>query len=549
MDVLDLLSSLSNDEVFTPPKIAREMIDLLGDEIWERPDLPDMRFLDPACKTGVFLRELARKLIPALMRHPRFEEYSDNHDVMGNTRPEVEMPWLSVREHFVRKHVYTKMLYGIAISKLTAMISKKTLYLSKDANSGRHCITKGWFESEDGNIWNPWGYVETGEFDEEWGKPISRYEQKIQHTPAKPGESQCQHCGANISNYQDESKDNHAYAFIHQSLEEIFPHLKNEEGKVVFDIIIGNPPYQLATKGGNAQAKPLYNLFFENSIRAKARLISMITPSRWFSGGIGLNKHRDLMCKGGHVKNLTDFENVSDCFPNVSISGGVNYFLWDRSYNGLCNFEESRMGEKSSFEINLASYDFIVRRKASKDLIDIVRSKCSKFMSGKVQPINTYNIPSYERGEDNPKEGYLKFYSSKGVGYIDSSKIKNADSINCYRVAVGRSVSGSNTPGRDGKFKVFSKIFILKPGEVCSHSYLVVSSHENIDDANKSVKYLETKFFRYLLQQSVSGIDLSASKFCFVPDIIDDLNDINDDSVLEFFDAHEFKDEIKRLIK
>ena len=326
MDVLDLLSSLSNDEVFTPPKIAREMIDLLGDEIWERPDLPDMRFLDPACKTGVFLRELARKLIPALMRHPRFEEYSDNHDVMGNTRPEVEMPWLSVREHFVRKHVYTKMLYGIAISKLTAMISKKTLYLSKDANSGRHCITKGWFKSEDGNIWNPWGYVETGEFDEEWGKPISRYEQKIQHTPAKPGGSKCQHCGANISNYQDESKDNHAYAFIHQPLEEIFPHLKNEEGKVVFDVIIGNPPYQLSVSDIGSNALPIYQDFVSRA-EELSRISSFIIPARWLtSSDKRLLELRSKFLKS-RVSSMFFTPTSGDVFLGRNIPGGICYYV------------------------------------------------------------------------------------------------------------------------------------------------------------------------------------------------------------------------------
>ena len=62
-DVLSCLANLSNDEVFTPPEVANRMLDLLPQELFRS---PDTTFLDPACKSGVFLREIAKRLLVGL---------------------------------------------------------------------------------------------------------------------------------------------------------------------------------------------------------------------------------------------------------------------------------------------------------------------------------------------------------------------------------------------------------------------------------------------------------------------------------------------------
>ncbi|WOC50962.1 putative adenine-specific methylase [Bergeyella porcorum] len=276
-DVLTCLANLSNDEVFTPPHIAQQMLDMLPQDLWSN---PDAKFLDPFAKSGIFLREIAKRLLVGL---------------------EKQFPVLEERIN----HIMKNQLYGIGITELTAMLTRRTLYCTKTANHDKYAIAD--FDTPEGNI----------------------FFEEIAHTWDKRGK--CVYCGATEKELGDAKREGlslHAYAFIHD---------KNPFTNMKFDVIIGNPPYQLNDGGGTgSSATPIYQKFIQQAIKLNPHYLVMITPSRWFAGGKGLDKFRDEMLNDRRWKEIHDYPNEKEVFPEIKAEGGVNYFLWDRNYQGDC---------------------------------------------------------------------------------------------------------------------------------------------------------------------------------------------------------------------
>lgn len=457
-DVLSCLANLSNDEVFTPPQLANQMLDMLPQELFQS---PDTKFLDPCTKSGVFLREIAKRLIIGLA------------DKIPNLQERID-------------HIMHHQLYGIAITRLTSLMSRRSLYCSKDA-SGKYSLSH--FDDADGNI----------HFDE------------ILHTWQN---GKCIFCGASQEVYdRGEDLETHAYEFIHTD------NPNKLYNNMIFDVIIGNPPYQLSDGGNAASARPLYHLFVQQAKRLNSRYLIMITPARWYAGGKGLDDFRNEMLDSSNIRYLIDFKNSADCFPGVNIAGGVCYYLIDRSYNGDCivsNYKGDM--EVSRMKRPLNEYSTFVRDNESIQIIRKVRNHQEKDMSSIVRSRNSFDLPSNERGHNQMSASDLKLLSSGGVSYIGHRLVSDKEKlVDRFKVIITYAMSGGNKPGAEGDYQIISSLMVLNPKEVCTETYLVIGDFDNREEAKNMVSYIKTKFLRFLLLQSLTSIHITKGCFQFVP--------------------------------
>lgn len=481
-DVLSCLANLSNDEVFTPPEIANKMLDMLPQELFKS---PDTKFLDPACKSGVFLREIAKRLLEGLM--PGYKDWLERIEDKKRENEELddeEKEFLEQLQATV-DHIFKEQLYGIAITELTSLLSRRSLYCSKYPNSD-YSVTK--FDTPSGNI---------------------RFVNK-QH---RFKDGKCVFCGANAEQYdREEGLESHAYEFIHTVKPEEILNMK-------FDVIIGNPPYQLSTGGSKAQAIPLYNKFVEQAKKLNPRYLTMIIPSRWFAGGMGLDSFRESMLTERKISNLVDYPNAKDCFPGISLGGGVCYFLWSREYDGDCEFTNINNGKATTLMRKLDEFPVLVRYNEAISIIHKVLQKKEESLSSIVSALSPFGIGSAERGKDVEEINDAVIYSSNGKGFYPRSSVKQGlEYLDKFKIMISKVTSEhAGEPGKDGTFKVISKMQLLKPNEICTFSYFLIGNSDSKIEVKNILTYLSTKFVRFLLLQAVSSINISKDKFRFIP--------------------------------
>lgn len=457
-DVLNCLANLSNDEVFTPPVLANQMLDLLPQELFSN---PKTTFLDPFCKSGVFLREIVKRLDVGLQK------------VMPDRNQRID-------------HIMHHQVFGIAITELTAYLSRRSVYCSRRAD-GPHSVSR--FDTSDGNICY---------------KPL--------HHTWEQGK--CKYCGASQSVYdRGDQSEQYAYQFIHTDNPKNIFNMK-------FDVIIGNPPYQLSDGGGTgSSAMPLYHKFVEQAKSINPRYLVMIIPSRWYAGGKGLDDFRQKMLESKQIKILIDYANSSDCFPGVIIAGGVCYFLWERDYWGECNVINMKEGqvESSSFRF-LSEYNTFVRDNRAVGIIRKISERSTTMVDHMVFSRNCFGLISSEVGHSKENIGDCRLLSLNGFSYIDKGEVVDRNGIiNKYKVYITKAMSGGNKPTSEGNYQIVSSLGILKPNEVCTETYLCIGAFESYNKAINMKIYVKTKFFRFLLLQSLTSINISKEKFQFVP--------------------------------
>lgn len=458
-DVLTCLANLSNDEVFTPPAVVNKMLDMLPSELWSN---PDARFLDPVSKTGVFLREIASRLMEGLKEQiPDTQERAD--------------------------HIFGKQLYGLAITELTALMSRRSVYCSKYAN-GRYSVCTA-FDDEQGNI---------------------RYEPTA-HTWQN---GRCIYCGASQEVYdRGEELESHAYRFIHtDNPKKLFPNMK-------FDVIIGNPPYQLEVGvEKDNYSIPLYHKFIQQAKKLKPRFLSMIVPSRWFAGGRGLDEFRDEMLNDKRIEKLIDFPNAVDCFPGVDISGGVCYFLWNRDYQGECEIT-SKQGKdytstmrRSLLEKNNNTF---IRFNEAIPIIRKIASFKENTFDTLVSPQTPFGIvSSFKNYKDEYFDGAISIYTVNGKKYIDKDVVtKNPNWIDCHKVYISKSY------GERGAYpyRFLAKPFIGEPNSCCTQTYLMIGGFDSQQTCENVISYIHTKFFRFCIMQKKNTQDAMRGVYSYVP--------------------------------
>lgn len=469
-DVLTCLANLSNDEVFTPPQVVNRMLDMLPAELFRS---KETKFLDPVSKSGVFLREIAKRLMIGLESLiPDIHERAD--------------------------HIFTKQLFGIAITELTALTSRRSVYCSKRAN-GKYSICRK-FQNEEGNL---------------------RF-RAIEHTFV---DGKCKYCGASESVFGKKVRkelESHAYEFIHTDKpEKIFRNMK-------FDVIIGNPPYQLEDGGGmGSSAIPIYQKFVTQAQKLNPRYLTMIIPSRWFTGGRGLDDFRDHMLNDKRISILHDYINASECFPGVEIKGGVCYFLWEKDRNGLCKVythSGNRTTESNRYLLEKGSSIFI----RNNETINIIH-KVQKQKEASFSTIVSANDPfgydvrvanSYKRIKPKydlkPFANSVKFYyngwKKDGIGYIAISTVsKNTDWIKKPKLLIPKAW-GNGDPATD-----WLNPIIAEDNSVCTETYLVVGPFKTGTEARNAITYIQTRFFHLLVSAVKITQNTMQKAYTFVP--------------------------------
>ena len=456
-DVLTCLANLSNDEVFTPPSLANEMLDTLPTELWYN---KNATFLDPVCKSGVFLREIAKRLIDGLE-----EEFPDQQERIN--------------------HIFRHQLYGIAITELTALLARRSVYCSKRAN-GQYSVCET-FSTEQGNI----------RFD------------RIEHT-WKNG--RCVYCGASEEVY-DRAQDleTYAYQFIHTDKpQELFD--------MKFDVIVGNPPYQLSDGGFGRSAGPIYNLFVQQAKKLNPRYIAMIIPSRWFAGGKGLRSFREEMLNDDRISEIVDFPDATEVFPGVDIAGGVCYFLWDKEHTGSCKVTNIHQGKRFSSRRPLNEFQIFIRHGSAVQIIKKVLEKEETSLSTQVSSAKPFGLRTYVRPSS---KGDLTLRYNKGEGPFERKNVSvGNEMIDKWKVITSKvSYDHAGQPDKNGMRRVFSIVDILPPGTICTETYLVAGSFSNRGEAQNLANYLKTKFVRFLVAQLSFSQDIFKDKFLFVPSL------------------------------
>lgn len=458
-DVLTCLANLSNDEVFTPPKLVNNMLDLLPAELWSN---PNAKFLDPVCKTGVFLREIAKRLDKGL---------------------ETQIPDKQERIN----HIFSQQLYGIAITELTSLLSRRTVYGSKTAN-GKYSFCET-FADEQGNI---------------------RYE-RMQHTWE---DGRCIYCGASQKVYdREEGLETYAYNFIHlENPLELF-----KEKNMKFDVIIGNPPYHLSDGGAQASARPIYHLFIQQAKKLDPKYLIMITPSRWFAGGKGLDEFRANMLKENRIRIIHDYIRADEVFPGVEIKGGVNYFLWQKDYNGLCKIIthlEGKITSEATRPLLEKGSDTFIRYNEAIPILRKVLEKNEDSFSRIVRPAMTFGFRTFFKEFDSKeqKENYIKVYANHSQGYIKRDKVKQATNwIDKWKVIVPEAI------GVGDMTKDILKPILSEPNSINTETYIMIGPFNSEIEALNVISYIKTKFFHFLLGLKKITQHTTTNTYQFIP--------------------------------
>jgi len=453
-DVLTCIANLSNDEVFTPPELANQMLDLIaeswaashgGASIWAD---KTVKFLDPCTKTGVFLREITRRLTEGLAS---------------------EMPDLDKRVG----HVLRNQVFGIGITQMTSMLARRSLYCSKHAQ-GKHSIAKT-FASDDGNVWF----------------------ERTEHTWEGDG---CEHCGAGKLMFnRSQGLESHAYAFIHSNdvkadLSTMFG------GNMQFDVIIGNPPYQMAN--GESSDIPIYQHFVDQAKALEPQLLCMVIPARWMAGGKWLDEFRTEMLGDRRIRNLVDFEVMSEVFPGVDFEGGACYFLWDKEYIGKTHVVTMRGGEMiGAGERDLQEFDVFVRDIMAATILEKILSFNERSIVDIVSGQTPFGLhTNFADFHEKPQTGDVALHYSRpgkrALAYMSRKLIdKGTDLVDVWKLLAPEAFGERGAkPAR-----VLGRPVVAAPGEVCTQTYLAIGPLSSEAEVKNFESYYSTKFFRFLV--------------------------------------------------
>lgn len=504
-DVLTCIANLSNDEVFTPPEFVNQMLERVseawadghdGANIWED---ETVTFLDPFTKSGVFLREVTTRLNKGLEAK------------IGDRQQRVD-------------HIFAKQVFGLGITNLTSMLARRSVYCSKFAD-GPHSVATS-FANEQGNIWferteHTWvGGTEWVVSTDKNGNNIDRFVN-----------GKCKFCDASQKAFdRGDTLESHAYAFIHTDnikarMAELFG------ADMQFDVIVGNPPYQLEDGGYGNSAAPIYQKFVEQAKKLHPRLLTMVIPSRWFSGGKGLDEFREAMLTDGRVRSIDDYLTASDVFPGVGLKGGVCYFLWDRDNRGECKVTthfKAWPESTTTRPLLEAGADVFIRFNEGLSIL-------KKVMAAETGQSESLAVPEHQRfealissrkpfgldttfrGKPTKAAGDLVIYQNGGSAFTPRSIITAGVSlVDKWKIFIGYAAPG--TGNKDTyPHRIISTPFLGEPGSISSETYLAIGPFDSKNEAESALSYLSCRLTRLLILLHKPSQHATKKVYSFVP--------------------------------
>jgi len=495
-DVLTCIANLSNDEVFTPPELANQMLDVLeqawadsndGASIWSD---STVKFLDPFTKSGVFLREITKRLVDGLAE--QIPDLSDRVD-----------------------HILTKQVYGVGITELTALLARRSLYCSKWAD-GKHSVAKS-FTNPDGNIW-----FERTEHTWIGGTKVLTADKKGKQVEAIRG-GKCKFCGTGQTTLdRGEDLESHAYAFIHtDDIKTRITELFGDD--MQFDVIIGNPPYQLDDGGFGASAAPIFHRFVEQAKLLEPRFLTVVIPSRWFAGGKGLDEFRQMMLTDGQLSMIHDFPETTSVFPGVNIRGGVCVVLCssERSVDvQVVSHAASSITtmKRPALEPGLSTF---IRFNDGISILRKVRALNEPTMETMVSSRNPFGLPTnFDGFTIIEKPDSVRLYrSNRGehagrAAFIKLNDIPSSQNlVHKHKVLILRASPG----GDEIPHMILSRPLVVAGPSASTDTYLVAGAFDSEVDANNLSSYLSTRFARFLVSLSKSSQNIPRGAFALVP--------------------------------
>ena len=295
-----------------------------------------------------------------------------------------------------------------------------------------------------------------------------------------------------------------------------------------FDVVIGNPPYQLSDSGHGASARPIYQHFVEQAL--KLRFLSFVIPSRWFAGGKGLDAFRDMMLHDKRIRVLEDYLDSSQIFPGTDIKGGVCYFLWDRDNSGLARVTTNDRGRVISkgfrplletgldifmrFETGLSVLKRVVAKESpsiNKESVSLPREKTFSSIVSSRKP---FGFATDFRGAPTPTSSRaVPIHQIGEIGYVADSAIRTGrDLITGWKVFIGYAGSGDQYPS-----PVISRPFLGRQGSICTETYLCVGPFRTKSEATNALNYLTTRFARFMILQRKASQHITKSVYGFLP--------------------------------
>jgi adenine-specific DNA methylase len=498
-DILETITNVGNDEVFTPRKICGEILDSLPEEVWHN---PNYRWLNPCTKNGIFEREIALRLDEGLKEMIPDQEKR-------------------------RKHILQKMIFSIGLTKFTSHVARRTLYYCNVANkkcdgikatdghfvNGYSIGNGSWFDTEEGNILTP------------------NAEHNIQ---GKDEKAKCTFCGVKESSkyVNPLQREQYAYEFIHVYHLVLEKHLQKRffkgDKNMKFDIIIGNPPYHLSDGGAQASARPIYHLFIKQAKALNPKYLCMIIPSRWMAGGKGLDDFRDEMINDKHIFLLHDYVDCKQVFPTTEIKGGVCYFVRELERTGKCEivrhtangiFKSVRFLKEEGLDVFIRDERLIpiykkVAGHKEQSFMKIVSPRKPYGLNGDLfSAPSKYGLPPIS---DKPINDGYTIHGLEGlkrtIKFISNDyPFTRISSLNKYKLFMPRN-QGSGFFGEK-----FSEPILAKPGELCTETYVVIGGFERESECLNIYSYIKTKFFRALIGIRKHDQNASQSIYKSVP--------------------------------